>query len=506
MHTLNPRKKLRTAFLGIDLGTTVLKACLVCGDTGSVVVQEATRLPVRAFPEGGQEQSCDGVLRSLREVIRRLKGSAGGGWSKIEGVGVATQGGSTAIVNKASGRPLTPMILWNDRRSSGYADAVYERFPPRFWRKLILCDVAPAGMSRLLWLKERSPDLFNDENLHVGAGDFLFHSLTGEWRQEAGSAIQIGPYNAVKESLDAAPLSLIGVPLSFFAPLRKGHETAPLSARGSKLLGLKAGVPVAGPYIDQEACYLSAHAAARRPLQVSLGTAWVGNFVLPHGRRCEAPLQLVLPSPVDGGRFVVMPTLTGNAAWDWALSEVAGGNGDVALHAAVRVFRKRLLPPEGLCVIPWLGQPNPMCEGFGGGVIWGLSSQTKPVDLLRAVAAGMCFEFRRVFDPLCASGAVDALVLSGGAANGIWFRRLFVALFAPLPVFWQKDSDIGAARGSLHVFGATAAHGRLERVPAPPAELREQIVSGYSRYSMYFAAAYGGTPAGRTPKIKDTKS
>jgi sugar (pentulose or hexulose) kinase len=500
------RKNLNNIYLGIDLGTTALKACVVCGTTGSILAQDSTRLSVRTVPGGGHEQSSDGILRSARDVIQRLRNALGDDWSTIAGVGVAAQGGSTMIVNKASARPLTRMILWNDMRSSGYSDAVYAQYPPRFWRKLIQCDVAPAGMGRLLWLKERAPELFAECNLHVGAGDFLFHALTGEWRQEAGSAIQIGPYNAANESLDSAPLSLIGVPLSFFPPLRKGHETAPLAARGCRLLGLKADVPVAGPYIDQEAGYLSAHAAITRPLQVSLGTAWVGNFILPDGHRSEAPLQLVLPSPIGKGRFVVMPTRTGNAAWDWALSELIGNGDDEAFAAVARVFRSRLLPPDGLCVIPWLGQPNPMCDAFGGGVIWGLSSQTKQVDLLRAVAAGMCFEFRRVFESLCDDRVVDALVLSGGAAKGNWFRCLFATLFAPLPVYWQKDSDVGAARGSLHVFGTAAARGQLERVNPPPSAMRDQVQRAFSQYRKYFDAAYGGIAAAGTLTIKDTTS
>jgi sugar (pentulose or hexulose) kinase len=217
-------------------------------------------------------------------------------------------------------------------------------------------------------------------------------------------------------------------------------------------------------------------------------------------------LQLVLPSPIGKGRFVVMPTRTGNAAWDWALSELVGNDGDEAFAAVARMFRLRLIPPDGLCVIPWMGQLNPMCDAFGGGVIWGLSSQTKQADLLRAVVAGMCFEFRRVFESICDDGVVDALVLSGGAAKGNWFRRLFAALFAPLPVYWQKDSDVGAARGSLHVFGMAAARGQLERVNPPLPALRVQILRAFTQYREYFNATYGGIAAAGMLKIKDTQT
>lgn len=489
----------REMLLGLDIGTTVLKAGVFERHSGRCRGRASERLLARTTRDGGQEQDLRAVEGALKRVVNALRSHLSAAWKEISGVGVAAQGGSSIVCERASGTALTPMFLWNDSRAAPWVERLAASFPPRFWRSHLLYDMPPTGLGRLWWLKEARPELFKPDLIHVGAGEFVFHRLTGLWRQDAGNAIQIGSYHAEKQRLDGRVLACLDLPLSFVAPLRNAHETAALSREGARTLRLREGIPVAGPYIDQEAGYLSAAAAAGPGvLQCSLGTAWVGNFVLADRFKGASPSQMVLPTPVGAGRFVVQPLMGGNSTWDWALATFMGPDHAQAIQRASRVFSGRLLPPVGLAAIPWCSQSNPLVPSTqGAGVFCGVGTAVAGTDLLRAVAVGLASEFGRVFQELKSVSAIDRLVLSGGAARAVYFRKYFAALFAPLPVSWDMDSDLAGARGSVFALDADAARSTITPVPTPSVREREAIEAAFGHYCRTFEAVYGEVPHGR---------
>lgn len=487
----------RGILVGIDLGTTVFKAAAFDGRTGEALSRVSDRLKVSAFEGGLREQDPADIDRALRAGIAKLRRDVGRRWREVAGIGLCSQGGSGIIADRETGSPHTPMILWNDSRAFQYLPEIASRKSRRYWRSLSDMDLPGAGLGRILWLRKHGPELFDENNIYVGAGEYAYFRLTGVWRQDAGNALQIGCYSVPKGDLVPGPLRLVGVPLSFFAPMRKGHETHPLSRGGGRLFGLSAGIPVAGPYFDHEAGYLSAAAAFARPLQCSLGTAWVGNFVLPEASAGRSPYQLAVPSPVGKGRLVVQPLLTGNITWDWGLKRLLHRDHMKALAELPAIFRDDILPPAGLVVLPWLARPNPIDSSlFGGGTVFGIGAETGPADLVRALAAGLVCELARVFGEVRDSGVVDSVVLAGGASRGFFFRRLIASLFSPQPVFWPADEDLAGSRGAVYAFSRRAARGKTLRERRPSTALRDRARRALGFYVDVFERLYGEVPEG----------
>ncbi|MCC6486608.1 MAG: FGGY-family carbohydrate kinase [Candidatus Hydrogenedentes bacterium] len=491
-------------FLGIDLGTTVLKAGLFDAATGALVATASRRLNVETFAHGGREEDPSAVLRSLRAVLSSIRAQSGARWPEVCGVGLAAQGGSSILVERESGKPLTPMVLWNDGRTHEYDTRIMERSGAEYWRRITLRDVPPAGLGRLLWMRETHPELFHGGTLHVGAGEFAYYHLTRVWRQDPGHAIQIGAYDANRGALAQGPFDLLGLPLSFVAPLRAGHETAPLSEGAARRFGLRAGIPVAGPYIDQEAAYLSSLGKLKDPLQCSLGTAWVGNFVLPQKYRGYSPYQLTLLNPNGAGYLVIQPLLTGNTAWDWALASLVHRDMNTALRRAEKILGDAPLPPDGMCMIPWLAQANPFnTEHHGGGVFCGIGVDASREDLVRAMAAGMTYELRRSLGAVATLGVCDGVVLNGGASASAHFQRLMATLFAPLPVYRHVDENTAVARGSLYALKGRVACAPIKRCAPFCAGMRARIRSAYEHYVSTWKQCYGMVPAGRPYVIEE---
>jgi len=477
--------------LGIDLGTTVLKAAAFDARNGRPLGHASVRLPVRSQADGTREQRIPMLDRALSRVADSLRAQLGSAWGRVAGIGLAAQGGSAIIADRRSGRALTPMQLWNDSRPCCRIPEIAARKRPGYWYRFSFLRNPGAGLARIEWLRERFARLVQPGSIYVGAGEYVYFKLTGTWRQDAGNALQIGCYDARRRRIIAEPLRLVGVEPDFVAPMRSGHEMHPLSASGAKALRLQPGIPVAGPYMDHEAGYLSATGGDGKPLQCSLGTAWVGNFV--SADQPPPGFQLMLPSPVDSGWLVVRVMRAGNITWDWALRTLLKARADTALTRADAVLRDELLPPPGLAAIPWFTCSNPLApELAGAGIVFGLGEHTASDDLLRAVVAGMCFEFARVFEPVMRSGCVDRVVLGGGASNGWYFRTLLAGLFAPLPVFHVRDEGLAGARGTLFAFNPRVARAQTARVPRPNQPLVARIRASFEMYRKTCDVLAGG--------------
>jgi xylulokinase len=492
--------------LGIDIGTTILKAAVFDPQSGKLVAHASRKLAVDVDSSGKREQVPGDILRALETTLSKIRREIGSDWNRISGIGLATQGGSTFISDRDSGEALTPMALWNDTRAFSHYHTIAASKPARYWRSFSLRDEPGMGLARIEWLKERTPDLLNEKNLYAGIGEYVFHHLTGVWRQDACNALQIGCYDARKGTLTDKPLRDRDVPLSFFAPLRKGHETQPLSDRAARKLGLAEGIPVAGPYNDHEAGFMSAMRTSKKPLQCSLGTAWVGNFVLPEDSTGKSPFHLPVPAPASDGRLVIMPLLTGNVTWDWALQIFVDADHRKALQLQQGIFAECLLPPEGLIALPWLNRPNPLAPDVNGGAcLVGLGPSTSKADMLRAVAAGMCHELARVFDEVRKRGEVDGVVLSGGASKGEQFRQLIAALFAPLPVRRIVDEDWMGTRGCLYAFSKKVVRAKTERVKVSRNANVEAVRAGHELYLRAFDRLCSDVLAGQAYRFSGRK-
>lgn len=481
----------RKTYLGIDAGTTVLKAALWDASKGKPVAWAARPILTRTLPRGGREQRVANLQYALLDVLASLRESAPDDYAAIAGIGLGSQGGSVGVQSREKYHG-TNIALWNDARSRPYVERLKAEDPSHWWCAMTLRDVPPNGLGHVLRLREEEPEAFADDFIVTGVGDYLFHLITGVWRQDPGHAIQVGSYDAARKELTGELLARVGLTADGVPPLRRGHETAPSNYYLAELAQIPEGVPVAGPYIDQEAGYLAALGASDRPLQCSLGTAWVANFELPKGVLGRSPFQLTLPALHEGDHLVVQPMLSGNTAWDWALRCFCGPDPAQRLDNAARRLNKHPRPMDGLVAVPWLLQANPFAPEENGALSFlGVGPGVDEGSLLQAVAAGLCYELGRVMQDVHAAGCLDAVVLYGGASKGLFFRKLLATLFAPLPVYAPDIGDLAVTRGALHAFGLAQKTPKGRQAAPFKGEDAAALLRGFETYLNVYDTLYG---------------
>lgn len=477
--------------IGLDVGTTALKVAAVHARTGSCLAIAEQVLAARLSPDGTREQKVNEIRMAVLAGIEQVVGALGPK-DRVAGIGLSAQGGSGAVVDRSTGRPRTPMYLWNDLRFMPHLPAIEAKKSSNWWRQLGRREGPGWGLGRIDWLKKTRPTAFTGDTMYVGVGELVFHMLTGQWVQDACNALQQGCFRVSTRRIDREALGLVGVGESFVAELRMADRSHRLTAR---IMGIELGIPVVGPYMDHESAWRACSANAR-VLQVSLGTAWVANFAMPRTAKYSSPFQLVVPSPTrDDDDLVIQPLLTGNITWDWVWRDLLGARD--AADGAARVWGpagRNVLPPAGLIALPWLNMPSPTHPSrTGAGALWGLSPTTSREEMARAFAAGMAHELRRVLADVIADGS-RTVVLTGGASKANGWRRLVAMALGK--VRCVQDGSITGCRGAIASLSPAAGHVR----PGPQIRVspREQtdFNNDHERYLALFQKLYGSVEVG----------
>ena len=164
-------------FLGLDLGTSELKALLLADDHRIVGGARAPLTVSRPQPLWA-EQAPEQWRAALESVMQALQASNGADLRTVRAIGLSGQMHGAVLLD-AQGEVLRPAILWNDGRSSAQCKAL-TRAVPRLGD--IAGNLAMPGFTapKLLWVGEHEPELFARTARVLLPKDWLRFLLSGE--------------------------------------------------------------------------------------------------------------------------------------------------------------------------------------------------------------------------------------------------------------------------------------------------------------------------------------
>ena len=168
-------------YLGIDIGTTSLKAAVFDRD-GNRLALRTVDYTLDTDPTTGYiEFDATRYIEMCRAVIDELVAECG----PIDALSVDTQG-ETLILTDESGKPLAPAIVWLDNRATAEAEEIKEKFGNRLVYDVTgQSEIAAAWpASKLLWLRRNRPALMAEVKRIFLLEDWVLYSLTGEFVTE----------------------------------------------------------------------------------------------------------------------------------------------------------------------------------------------------------------------------------------------------------------------------------------------------------------------------------
>ena len=161
--------------LGVDFGTTALKACLF-NDNGELLASESAQYELITkgdFIEFPAEEFYKVFIGTISKITAKFK---------VDALAVDTQG-ETMIVLDKDGNPLMNAIIWLDNRADKQAKEMEEFFGlDRIYNLTGQAEV-PAGYPapKIKWLKDNQPEIFNKADKFLLLEDYILYRLTGKF-------------------------------------------------------------------------------------------------------------------------------------------------------------------------------------------------------------------------------------------------------------------------------------------------------------------------------------
>jgi sugar (pentulose or hexulose) kinase len=395
-------------YLGIDLGTTAVKA-LLADENGHIAVSAG--LPLAPCYAGPCRLDMDKLLRTTADLFRQTRRGNAAAWRHIAGVCIAGQGDGLFPLNEA-GRPVMHAFTWQDTRAAGQAGVINLSAASA---KVGFLNPAFAGsrLALLMWLKEKQPGYYKQTARALTATSFLLHSLTGECAEDASNCAET--YDLLAQTRSALLFTRCGMedalekyPCVLPADAIAGYITA----EAADFFGLPAGIPAATGCLDATACALGA--GDTFDAQMILGTTAAFSVylpVLPQLQKTDAFIDLIPFSPPRWR--ATLATSAGASAIDYGKQLLyPDADYETLYHIAEQV------PPgaEGALFLPFLfGERAPFACNAGNGAFLGLGPWHGREHLLRACIEGVAYSIRHCMEHL--PGSPERATVSGGAAE-----------------------------------------------------------------------------------------
>jgi glycerol kinase len=479
--------------LALDQGTTSSRALLF--DAEGRVAGLGQRETTQHYPQPGWvEQDPEEIFQTQLGVAREALARAGAAAADVAAIGITNQRETTLVWERATGRPVYPAIVWQDRRTADQCDRLRQQgVEPLFTHRTgLLLDPYFSG-TKVRWILDNVPGVRKRAEageLAFGTVDsWLIWNLTGGAAHvtDASNASRTLLYNIHTGDWDDKLLQLMRVPRALLPDVVP--TTGVVAESAPAFFG--AAIPIGGIAGDQQAALFGQRCVAPGMVKNTYGT---GCFMLMHtGERAVESKNRLLTTVawLDGPRreFALEGSVfVAGAAVQW----LRDGLGIIRTAQEVEALALSVPDNGGVYLVPaFTGLGAPHWDPYARGVIAGLTRGSTAAHIARATLESIAYQTADILAAMQADSGIELKELRvDGGATGNDLLMQFQADILGVPVVRPRMAEstalgaaalAGLATGFWPSASALDAQWRAERVfePDMDAAVRARLREGW---------------------------
>ncbi len=443
--------------LGLDIGSSSVKASLVSVETGQTAAQDfmpKQEMPIIAKQAGWAEQNPDDWFKNAKAALSNCLKAAAIDPKDIAAVGISYQMHGLVLVDKAR-RVLRPAIIWCDSRAVPYGQKALETLGADYCLPHLLNSPGNFTAAKLAWVKDNEPDIFARIHKFMLPGDYIAMRLTGEITTTV-SGLSEGIFWDFREAkISDKLMAMFGFPEEIVPQVAPTFSVqGRVNAEAAAELGLKEGTPVCYRGGDQPNNAFSLNVMNPGEIAATGGTSGVVYGVLgevgydklsrvntfAHVNHSSAATRLGVLLCINGTGILNAWMKRTVAPEGISYSEMNDAAATVPVGA------------EGLSVIPFGNGAERVIRNVNPGAsVHGINFNihTK-AHLLRAAQEGIAFSFAYGMEIMAEMG-MEIKTVKAGHANlflSPLFRATLAATTGSTIELYETDGSVGAAKGA----------------------------------------------------------
>ncbi len=486
--------------LGYDIGSSSVKACLIEASSGKIIASDYSpkkEMKIIAENVGWAEQNPTDWWINLKLAHESVLNKSGINPEDIKAIGITWQMHGLILVDKDQNL-LRPSIIWCDSRAVPFGEKALQSIGEKKCLSHLLNSPGNFTASKLAWVKENEPEIFEKIDKIMLPGDYIAMKLSGETGITIEGLSEGIFWDFKNNCISEDVVNYFGIPKSFFPEIVPTFGIqATVSASAAAELGLKEGTPISYRAGDQPNNALSLNVFNPGEIASTAGTSGVVYGVLDqldYDEKSRVNTFAHVNHTLEQTRLGVLLCINGTGILNsWLKNNFAtslSSYGDMNELASLSPIGSK-----GLSIIPFGNGAERVLENKEvdcslNGINFNIHTKG---DVLRAAQEGIVFSYEYGMNIMRNMG-MNIQVIRAGNANMFLssiFRQTLSSISNAVIELYDTDGAAGAARAAGLGVGFYAntneAFSALEKIAIiePEVDKKEQYQEAYNRWTNY---------------------
>jgi len=421
---------MRELIIGLDLGTTALKIALF--DKGGKIVAVSTQeYPLLTPHTDHVEVAPQTYWQSFKNGLEDLRKKTDFKPQEVKALGFSAQGETLFFLDK-NGEPLRNAIVWMDNRAQEEAKALKSKFGDETCFKVTgQVSFEPCWpASKVLWVKNKEPQIFCQVDKVLLIEDYFINKLTGQFVAEGSLLTSTTYWDINTKKFWPEMLEFIGITEAQLPEIRESGEViGTLKEKVAEELGLSPETVVCTGALDQAAGAIGVGNVREGGFSENIGAA-LAICVPISARTFDPNRNMPLHYFIQKDMYMLHTFTAGGMTLKWFRDVFSQAEKSIAELLDADAYdllsqEAAAIPPgcEGLTMLPHLtGSLAPDVNSKAKGVFYGFTLKHNRAHFVRAIFEAIGYIIRRNMDALADMGihVTELRSLGGGSKSAVW--------------------------------------------------------------------------------------